>query len=90
MKKSSTFLSHIFRTTSVEMIQHIVRVRISDRVVEQIIDDQIPGIQDHIDELVTVMPKEFGGRKLESTAKDGSDLKVITVIGGDAEHMKKS
>ena len=47
------------------------------------------------------MPKKFGGRKLESTTKDGSDLgdedeknkleglKVIIVIGGDAEYIKK-
>ena len=47
------------------------------------------------------MPKEFGGRKLKSTTKDGSDLgdeveknkleelKVIIVIGGDAEYIKK-
>ena len=67
-------MSHIFRTTSVEMIQHIARDRISDRAVEHIIDDNIPEIWDHIDEPVTVMPKEFGGRKLESTTKDGSDL----------------
>ena len=50
----------------------------------------------HFDELVTVMPKEFDGRVLESTTKDGSDLgdedeekkleelKVIIVVGGDA------
>ena len=55
----------------------------------------------HDDEPVTVMPKEFGGRKVESTTKDGSDLgdedeknkreelKVIIVIGGDAEYIKK-
>ena len=48
------------------------------------------------------MPKEFDGRKLESTAMDGFDLgdedeknkleelKAITVIGGDAEYIKKS
>ena len=48
------------------------------------------------------MPKEFGGRKLESTTKDRSDLgdadeknkqeelKVIIVVGGDAEYIKKS
>ena len=48
------------------------------------------------------MPKEFGGRKLESTTKDGSDLghedqknkleekKVIIVIEGDAEYTRKS
>ena len=50
---------------------------------------------------MTVMPKEFGGRKLESTTKDGSDLgdedeenkleelKVILFIGGDTEYIKK-
>ena len=50
---------------------------------------------------MTVMPKEFGGRKLESTTKDGSDLgdedeknkldelKVIIVVEGDAEYIKK-
>ena len=55
----------------------------------------------HDDEPVTVMGKEFVGRKLESTTKDGSDLgdedeknkleelKVIIVIGGDAEYTKK-
>ena len=55
----------------------------------------------HDDEVVTVMPKEFGGRKLESTAKDGSDLgdedaknklqelEGIIVVGGDAEYIKK-
>ena len=53
------------------------------------------------DESVTVMPMEFGGRKLESTTKDGSDLdedeknkleelKVIVVVEGDAEYNKKS
>ena len=102
MKKSPTFLSHIFRRRLVEMIQHIKQDRISDRVVEQIIDDLIPEIWNHIDELVTVMPKEFDGRKLESTTKDGSDLgdedeenkleelKVSIVVGGDAEYIKKS
>ena len=47
------------------------------------------------------MPKEFDGKKLESTTKDGSDLgdedeenkleelKVVIVIGGDAEYIKK-
>ena len=76
--------------------------RISDRVVEQIIDDHIPEIRDHIDEPLTLMPKEFGGRKLESKTKDGSDLgdkdeknkleelKVIIVVEGDAEYIKKS
>ena len=65
-------------------------------------NDHIPEIPDHIDELVTVMPKVFGGRKLGSTTKDGSDLgdedeknkleelKVIIVTGGDAEYIKKS
>ena len=60
-----------------------------------------PTFLSHDDEPVTVMPKEFGGRKLESTTKDGSDLgdedeknkleelKVIIVIGGDAEYIKK-
>ena len=53
-------------------------------------------------EPVTVMPKEFGGRKLESTTKDGSDLgdedenqtfedlKVFIVVEGDVEYIKKS
>ena len=48
------------------------------------------------------MPKEFGGRKLESTTNDGSDpgdddeknkleeLKVVIVVEGDAEYIKKS
>ena len=48
------------------------------------------------------MPKEFGGRKLESTTKDGSDLgdedeknkfeelKVVIVVEGDDEYIKKS
>ena len=47
------------------------------------------------------MPKELGGRKLESTTKDGSDLgdedekkleelKVIIVVEGDDEYIKKS
>ena len=52
------------------------------------------------DEPVTVMPKEFCGRKLESTTKDGSDqgdedeknkreeLKVI-IVGGDGEYINK-
>ena len=56
----------------------------------------------HDDELVTAMPKELGGRKLESTTKDGSDLgdedeenkseelKVIIDVEGDAEYIKKS
>ena len=60
-----------------------------------------PTFLSHNDEPVTVMPKEFGGWKLESTTKDGSDLgdedeenklqelKVIIVIGGDAEYIKK-
>ena len=60
-----------------------------------------PTFLSHDDEPVTVMPKKFGGRKLESTTKDGSDLgdedeknklvelKVIIVIGGDAEYIKK-
>ena len=61
-----------------------------------------PTFLSHDHESVTVMPKEFGVRKLESTTKDESDLsdedeenkleelKVITVIGGDAEYIKKS
>ena len=61
-----------------------------------------PTFLSHDDEPVTVMPKEFGGRKLESTTKDGSDLgdedeenkleelNVITVAEGDAEYIKKS
>ena len=61
-----------------------------------------PTFLSHIDEPVTVMPKEFDGRKLESTTKDGSDLgdedeknkleelKVVTVVEGDAEYIKKS
>ena len=48
------------------------------------------------------MPREFDGRKLESTPKDGSDLgdedkknkleelKVSIVVEGDAENIKKS
>ena len=56
----------------------------------------------HNDEPVTVMPEEFGGRKLKSTTKDGSDLgdedeknkleelKVFIVVEGDAEYIKKS
>ena len=56
----------------------------------------------HIDEPVTVMPKEFDGRKVESTSKDGSDLgdedeknkleelKVIIVVESDAEYIKKA
>ena len=60
-----------------------------------------PTFLSHNDEPVTVMPKEFGGRKLESTTKDGSDLgdedeenklaelKVIIVVEGDAEYIKK-
>ena len=55
----------------------------------------------HDDEPVTVMPKKFGGRKLESTTKDGFDLgdedeenkveelKVIIFMGGDTEYIKK-
>ena len=51
---------------------------------------------------MTVMPEEFGGRKLESTTKDWSDLggedeenkleelKVIIVVEGYAEYIKKS
>ena len=69
-------MSHIFRTRSVEMIQHPVRETFSDRVVEQIIDDHIPEIQNHKDELVTAMPKKFDGRKLESTTTDGSVMKM--------------
>ena len=61
-----------------------------------------PTFLSHDNEPVTVMPEEFGGRKLESTTKDGSDLgdedgknkleelKVIIVTGGDAEYIKKS
>ena len=61
-----------------------------------------PTFQSHNDEPVTVMPKEFGGRKLESTRKDGSDLgdeddeneleelKVVIVVDRDAEYIKKS
>ena len=61
-----------------------------------------PTFLSHIDEPVTVMPKEFDGRKLESTTKDGSDLgdededdkleelKVIIVFERDAEYIKKS
>ena len=60
-----------------------------------------PTFLHHDDEPLTVMPKEFGGRKLESTTKDGSDLgdedeknkleelKVTIVVEGDAEYIKK-
>ena len=51
----------------------------------------------HDDEPVTVMPKGFDGRKLESTTKGDEDennkleeLKVIIVVEGDAENIKKS
>ena len=68
---------------------------------ERISEKKSPMFLPHDDEAVTVMPKGFGGRKLESTTKDGSDLgdedeknkleelKVIIVIGGDAEYIKK-
>ena len=61
-----------------------------------------PTLLSHIDEPVTVVTKEFGGRKLEPTTKDGSDLgdedeknkleelKVIIVVEGDAEYIEKS
>ena len=61
-----------------------------------------PTFLSHNDEPVTVMPKKFDGRKLGSTTKDGSDLgdedeeneleelKVIIVVGGDAECIEKS
>ena len=51
---------------------------------------------------MTVTQKEFDGRKLESSPKDGFDLgdedeknkleelKVIIVVGGDAEYIKRS
>ena len=51
---------------------------------------------------MTVLPKEFRGRKLESTTKDGSDLgdedeenkleelKVITVVEGDADYISQN
>ena len=54
----------------------------------------------HDDKPVTLMPKEFGGRKLESTMGDGSDLgdedeknkleelKVIIVFGGRRVHQE--
>ena len=60
-----------------------------------------PTFLSHDDEPVTVILEEFDGRKLESATKDGSDfgdedeknkleeLKVIIVIGGDAECIKK-
>ena len=86
----------------VEMVQPIMQDRISDRVVEQIVDVLVTEIRGHIDEVVKVMPKEFDGRKLESTKKDGFDLgdeneknkleelKAIIVVGDDAECIKKS
>ena len=61
-----------------------------------------PTFLSHINETVTVMPKKFGGRKLESTKKDGSDLgdedeenkledlMVIFVVEGVAEYIEKS
>ena len=61
-----------------------------------------PTFLSHDDEPVTVMPNESGGRKLESTTKDGPDhgdedeknkleeLKVVIVVEGDAEYIKKS
>ena len=56
------------------MIQPIVRERITDRVVEQIVDVRVPEIPEHIVEVVNVVPqerlqqpKEFDRRKLEST-----------------------
>ena len=77
-----------------EVTELIPKERIPECIVEQIIDDHIPEIQDHIDEPV--------GRKLESTTKVGSglgdedeknklqELKVIIVVEGDAEFIKKS
>ena len=74
----------------------IAKERISECILEEITDVLVP-----INEPVTVTPKEFDGRKLESTTKDGSDLggedeenkleelKVVIVIGGDAEYIKK-
>ena len=44
-----------------EVTKVIPEERIPECIFEQIIDDDIPEIWDHIDELVTVMPKEFGG-----------------------------
>ena len=61
-----------------------------------------PTFMSHINEPVTVMPKEFCGRKQGSTTRDGSDLgddneeekleelKVIIDVEGDAEYIKKS
>ena len=43
---------------------------ISECIAEEITDVRCPTIN----EPVTVMPKEFGGRELGSTTKDGSDL----------------
>ena len=85
-----------------EVTEVVPKERIPECIVEQIIDDHIPEIRDHIDEPVTAMPKEFAERKLESTTKDGSDLgdedgmnkfeelKVFIVGEGGAEYIKKS
>ena len=84
------------------MIQLSMQDRIPYRVVEQSTDVLIHETWDHIDEVVIIMRKEVDGRKLESTTKDGFDLgdddeenkleevKVIIVVGGDAEYVKKS
>ena len=79
-----------------EMTELIPKERTSECIAEEITDVPVSRRR-----TVTVMPKEFGGRKLESTTKDVSDLggedeknkleelKVIIVIGGDAEYIKK-
>ena len=90
-------LSHIFRKKLVQIIQHSMQDKISDRVVEQIIDVLIPEIRDRVDEVVTVMHKQFDGRKLDAFDLGDEDeknmleeLKVIIVTGGDAEYVELS
>ena len=73
----------------------IPKERISESIFEEITDVLV-----HDDEPVTVMPKDFGGRKLESTTKEGSDLgdeneknkleELKVIDEGDAEDFKKS
>ena len=70
--------------------------------ISECIAEEITTFLSHDDEPVTGVPMKVDGRKLEATSKDGSvlgdedeknmleELKVVIVVEGDAEYIKKS
>ena len=61
---TDVLVPHLQEKTRSDDPSMFVQDRISDRVVEQIVDVLIPEIRDHIDEVVTVMPRSSMGGSL--------------------------